>query len=495
MRLRLRLIGPVRLTGPEGNDRTPTGRKACGMLALLGTAPDLRMPRSQVQDRLWSQSPPAQGAASLRQAIRELRQALGDGLLAGNGWIGLDPAAVAVDLRPMTGPTGQPVEFAEGLDIRDPEFEDWLRDMRFSLEDRAPEPDVPLLVLTEPKGDSPSAQLLAGCVLEEASARAAALLPTRVVQAADCLTGLRIESLAVARPDNCALLLMVLRNHKTGAQLWAQHYSLSPLEASLRRVSACVTLTLIQAARQLMPGSEALYPHEDLFSFTRSRLLSADHRLKRFDGPVPQALRAFLRYTLIIERQAPDAREAFGEAEDLSRQACAMAPGDPIVLSIAALMKSWKGEVSAALDLARLACRVAPGHDLAHLALSQALTDAGRDGDAFAAVARVGFGPIAALGQPSWRLRMAVAQIRLGRLADAEESAAIALSHAPDCRPALRILAALRFKRGDVAGAAAAIETLRQVEPDFSLPLMASPDYPVTTLRRAGLLDVTRSGL
>ena len=88
----------------------------------------------------------------------------------------------------------------------------------------------------------------------------------------------------------------------------------------------------------------------------------------------------------------------------------------------------------------------------------------------------------------------AIAQA-VGRLGDAENSAAAAFAFASDSRPSLRVLAALRYHRGDEAGAADALHHLRKIEPDFSLELMASPNYPVLTLRNAGLLAVTRSGL
>jgi hypothetical protein len=38
------------------------------------------------------------------------------------------------------------------------------------------------------------------------------------------------------------------------------------------------------------------------------------------------------------------------------------------------------------------------------------------------------------------------------------------------------------------------LRALKALESDFSLDLMASQIYPVDTLRRAGLLEVTRSG-
>ena len=495
MRHRLRLMGPVNLVTAEGRDVTPRGRKARGMLALLGTAPGLRMARAQLQDRLWSLSPPVQSSASLRQALRELRQALEGALIGGDGWVGLDPAAVEVDLRPRAGLAGQVAEFAQGLEIDDPEFEDWLRDMRLALEDRVPVPELAALVLCEPRGEGSQARMLAEIVLQEAAARAAPLIPARIIRTPDGGEGLLVESWCLGGQGERALMMTALRDLGTGAQLWAQSDALAPGLPDMRRLGSVLAAAMIQAARQSGAGGGLRYPVPDLFTFSRRRLLAADRRLQQAEGAVPRALQAFLRYTLIIERQGADPRSLADEAEAFCRQSLEAAPTDPIVLSTFALLKSLRGEVAAALDLARLACRLSPGHDMAHLALSQALNDAGRDRDALMTIVKADAGPMAMLGQPSWRLRLMVAQLRLGRLAEAEAAAAAALAHAPECRPALRALAALRFHRGDEAGAADALAALRRAEPDFSLALMASPDYPVLTLRRMGLLGVTRSGL
>lgn len=495
MRFRLRLMGPVNLIDAEGRDLTPRGRKARGMLALLGTAPGLRMARAQLQDRLWSRSPPVQSSASLRQTLTDLRHVLAAALVGGDGWTGLDPAKVVVDLRPLPGPAGHVAEFAEGLDIDDPEFEDWLRDTRLALEDRVPPRELPLLLLAEPQGDGAQARMLANIVLQEAVARAAPLIPARAARPPEAGEGLLVEGWCMGQADNTALLMMVLRDAASGAQLWAQSQMVSPALPELGRTSGALALAIIQTARQAGHQGRTQYPLADLFSFSRRRLLAADQGLQQAEGPVPRALRAFLRYTLIIERQAADPRHLAKEAEAYCREAFEAAPADPIVLAIFSLMKSWGGEVAAALDLARLACRLSPGHEMAHLALSQALTDAGRDSDALMAILKAEAGPLAIVGQASWRLRLMVTQLRLGRFAEAEAAAASALAYAPECRPALRVLAALRFHRRDEAGAAEALLALRQAEPDFSLQLMASPDYPVTTLRRMGLLGVTRSDL
>lgn len=125
-----------------GGDVTPKGRKAQGLLALLGVAPELRRTRAFIQDKLWSDRQPEHGAASLRQELVALRRALGPHsscLLTEGGWIGFDPERVDVRLDPDPGTwelDGEPPEFCEGLDIADPEFEDWIRDQRNVVAER-----------------------------------------------------------------------------------------------------------------------------------------------------------------------------------------------------------------------------------------------------------------------------------------------------------------------------------------------------------------------
>ena len=140
--LTLRLSGPLRLLHPDGRNVTPPSLKAQGILALLATSPALRRPRAWLQDKLWSDSAPEQGAANLRQTTLRLRREVAaepGWLVSGPGWIGLDPGRVAVALDPAPGEwglAGEGPEFCEGLDIADPEFEDWIRDLRLAHEDR-----------------------------------------------------------------------------------------------------------------------------------------------------------------------------------------------------------------------------------------------------------------------------------------------------------------------------------------------------------------------
>jgi hypothetical protein len=131
----LDLGGPFRLRDAEGEDLTPRSRKAQGLLALVGTAPSLRRSRPWLQDKLWSERGAEQGSASLRQCLTEIRAALRchrGCLRTDSGWVALDADRVLVNATLSDRDENAEVEFLEGLDIRDPEFENWLRDQRLA---------------------------------------------------------------------------------------------------------------------------------------------------------------------------------------------------------------------------------------------------------------------------------------------------------------------------------------------------------------------------
>jgi DNA-binding SARP family transcriptional activator len=91
---RLELLGGCRLVAPNGTDRTPVGRKTRGLLAFLALAGGQPVTRERLAGLLWAERAEEQARASLRQALRELRQCFGDpGLLR----IDRDRVALAVD--------------------------------------------------------------------------------------------------------------------------------------------------------------------------------------------------------------------------------------------------------------------------------------------------------------------------------------------------------------------------------------------------------------
>lgn len=150
-KLILKLAGSLRLTAGHGVDLTPKSVRAKGVLALLAMAPGYRRSRLQLQDKLWSESGPEQAGGSLRQTLTDLRKALGedrDALVSDRSSVGLDPERLTVRIDPEAQDwelTGEPPEFCAGLDIPDPEFEDWIRDQRFAFADRCDALEPPAL--------------------------------------------------------------------------------------------------------------------------------------------------------------------------------------------------------------------------------------------------------------------------------------------------------------------------------------------------------------
>jgi TolB-like protein/Tfp pilus assembly protein PilF len=129
-----------------------TGAKHRAMFALLATAPFGRRTRTYLQSLLWGTSCYDGGQQSLRQALSTVKGVMGtdfDRLLkVNNTEITLDLSKVHFIGRPGGG------EFLEGLDIRDDEFNDWLRGIRqspeqlFSLFSASTQPPPPSILPT-----------------------------------------------------------------------------------------------------------------------------------------------------------------------------------------------------------------------------------------------------------------------------------------------------------------------------------------------------------
>lgn len=134
----IRMIGVFEVRDEAGQDRTPRGAKARALLALLARTPGHRRPRRWLEARLWSDRGQEQASGSLRQALTELRKALGplaDRLASDRDCVAL--AGFGTDLADTTAARralAQGREFLEGIDIPDPGFNLWLADLPEGIE-------------------------------------------------------------------------------------------------------------------------------------------------------------------------------------------------------------------------------------------------------------------------------------------------------------------------------------------------------------------------
>lgn len=134
----IRLMGQFQVSDADGQDHTPRGAKSRALLAMLCRTQGHCRPRRWLESRLWSDRGQEQASGSLRQALSELRKALGP--LAGHlncdrDSVGLTGFATDLDRDPeaarlaLTG--GR--EFLEGIDIIDPAFAAWLAEERLRV--------------------------------------------------------------------------------------------------------------------------------------------------------------------------------------------------------------------------------------------------------------------------------------------------------------------------------------------------------------------------
>lgn len=133
----IRMIGVFEVRDEAGVDRTPRGAKARALLALLVRTPGHRRPRRWLEARLWSDRGQEQASGSLRQALTELRRALGplaDRLCSNRDVVAL--GAFRSDLDDATAvreALARGREFLEGIDILDAGFAAWLAEERQRL--------------------------------------------------------------------------------------------------------------------------------------------------------------------------------------------------------------------------------------------------------------------------------------------------------------------------------------------------------------------------
>ena len=149
--LRIRLLGGFELASSGGRDVPLPGRKVRALMACLALSPGKPWPREKLMALLWSDRGEEQARASLRQALAELRRALGEPspLQTEHDGVSLDSAMIAVDVREFerladAGKSDEAAMLYRGplLDshgVRDDAFEDWLRAERMRLHELAVE--------------------------------------------------------------------------------------------------------------------------------------------------------------------------------------------------------------------------------------------------------------------------------------------------------------------------------------------------------------------
>lgn len=520
--------------GAGGADLTPSRRKDRGLIALLAMAPQRRRSRAWLQGLLWSDRAPDQAAGSLRRTLCDLRRTLGEAscILASDRFeVWLTDAARIDQCDKLAGLA----ELLEAIEVPDPAFEDWLRDLRAT--DRAtgetqashpsqarpgasgagfarspieggPRRSDVVVICRSRGGHDRDADFFADCLIGALSERMEAegavaiqfddeTAPDRAVPQ-DTLLRIELSSLVEHGHWNAHMRALADRNRRF---LWSGRLRL-PLDA--RRITsgselpAFVSTSLSQilaryrASRPADPPPYLTMPRAAvrLFDGDRASLEAAERQLAGLPNgdwtPIALAWRAFARLTRVIEfgETHPD---VVGEALELAETALRARSDNPLVAALAArVMLKLAGDVDRAHHLAQAAVRTGDQNPYSFNAAAQVHLIRGEWQAAYAAARR---GRLMAEGLPHahcWDMQVSLTALGIGDLTLSLKAARLVHARAPSYRPALRYLTAVSLLTGDAEGAKRHAGNLRLREPSFDLAHLARPDYPVQTLRATG---------
>jgi DNA-binding SARP family transcriptional activator len=532
----IRLIGGFQVLDASGRDCTPRGAKSRALLAMLCQTPDRRRSRRWLESKLWSDRGAEQASGSLRQALMELRKALGPAapvVVADRDGVALatvrtdieaDPDAARETLR-----AGR--EFLEGIDIVDPAFLDWLRGERARLAtdlgiSPAVAPMAPLPLMGQMPAAAPPFVVSLGAMPEGPGRFAARELALAIAQlVAEFLhvdlfgvgdqpvpedlppTGLMLHVEGVEIQGRHHMMVgLVLRG--SGQTVWNQRIALDgpddvangqgDIPALVFQAAEAALMQMPRMAEQSPVGPacrvNALIARAvaAMFTYDAARLRDADAWLEEAGGLMPSgridAWRSLVRHIMYIERTEGPRDRLIAEADRFARRALEQENGNPLVLALVSQTRVMVDtNPDAGTVLARDAVRLSPfnafgywsaaGAEFFHKRYDEGLATA-RHGCDIASRTAIGHW---------WEALAAVAALNGGHHSAAIAHAEAAFYRAPNFRAVMRHLAYLYLETGQPDKARRVFRALIRAEPDFHEASLLSEDYPSHSLRKTGM--------
>jgi hypothetical protein len=533
----IKVWGPFDLRDLHGRSLRPSVRKSCALLAILALSDGHRQSRKWLQSRLWSESDEGHAAGSLRQEILRLKRLLGDAIGADNLDVWLAPGRFDFDHLPGNA-SGVEVELLQGMDVPDESFEDWLRDQRQA---RTPDPKEARTAEPSPGPAPHGARGRGTClVLFECDTRGsldaniAAMFCSewlyRKLKQYDVFTCIGSESgadadmtEARARGDTAVVRIVAIADREevcVGVQVdRAGHgprlgYRSAILPRGMTRLRDAPELgrlveettdTLLSSLEDEGPAQSAtiraaILSHEArklTFRLDRESLARADRLLKLSYQIEPRgqflAWRAFLRNSAFFQHRRTDIFDETLSADALSLEAMAQSPNDAMVQAFSAQLEYVnQGNLVEPLIKAERAVELDRSDPLARALLSNALTVNGRLEEGLEVALQSVELSRDARTEFYFHHFACMAATAAGRYQTALKHARTSVSFSPDFVSPRRYEVALAQRLGDRPGVRRAVDAMRRMEPDFAVPSLLDPTYPVNTLRRLPIIDAIR---
>ncbi|MEM9852383.1 MAG: hypothetical protein AAF761_10355, partial [Pseudomonadota bacterium] len=519
--LSIQTIGPFAVTGPEGQDLTPKGAKARGLLAILALTDERTRPRRFLEEKLWSGRGAEQAGQSLRQALTEIRRAFGDYkdiFEVDRMQVRLAPEAVDVDFDGEIA-SDETRELLEGLKIRDDAFVDWQAEVRDAFERRKSAKAAKskgLVLRLKPAAEGSGA---AGLLSEHMShqigqniaeqVRAWRQVPVKVADDLSDAAEIEIDT-RVIEDQGRSLAFIRLTHAGTGRVL---HTAKAAVDAATHDVAADDMLAdlLVEAAERALDAMATAFPSErpeiasaslarravrEMESFEAARLDVADRLLSSaYDidrNGLFLAWQSLLRTIQITELVIPDDDAEREEIKALTRQALELDGDNPLVQALVnqvTVLREADMEVAHIVaQQQRMDNSLAGAFGMSTLASAEMWM--GNLGRAYDLTQRASDIARRSTFHHWWDTFHCISCIASGKFDEAIAAGERARSAAPHFRPPLRHLLALYAHKNEHEKVDQIRNRLRILEPDFSMERFRTDEtYPVRTLRLAGLLD------
>lgn len=522
--LRLGLWGRFRLVDANGVSFAPKSAKAQALIAMVATSDTGSRGRLWLQKKLWASSERDRASVSLRQALSEVRRALGparDILVADRRSVSLDLSTV--EMIPREGDQ----EFLEGIGLADRDYvlAKWLDRERSGATATIPDvslaapvsraaqrPDSPPKIIFYTSGSDGQTQLIedifVDCVVRSlreamtvdihlATERPPAGETFRVGVQAYVVEGAKIGIRArIAHGADESLIWAGMTSTQLHGAPPVEDLEIVSLGNQLIDALAdALTLKVGQAQDVRDTNLLIRMAVRRIFQMRPEALTEADAMLVKAQEIAPRGLaaawRSQLRVIQEVERHNTRSDTLAEEARELSATAMELEPLNSMVLAAVANTRLvLDDDVGGCTELARKSVGLNPSNPLAWDSLSTAKLYAGEIGEAHALAVRA---QRISAGSPFgfwWDFGRCLTAALTGRGDEALRLAEAAHAMSPQFRPPMRYLTAL-YASNDQPEAAQRVATrLKRLEADFSFDRMANDaEYPISPLRWSGLLD------
>ena len=517
------LDGRFRIEAATGEEIPISSAKACGLLALLATEKTLTRHRIWLQDKLWSDRAPQQGAGSLRQVLVQIRHAFGEAadiLYADRTIVRLDAGRISV-CRSGDG------EFLEGIDIRDQEFTTWLSTMRSGQAECAvvvppapfesPRKRRELIIEHFNQLDGPLGilEMRFGDILHRSLREVVEFAPMQSRDAAPKPGTLVLALQAFEAGEGHTGLRASIYEGQSAGPYWADSaVGESPVadrEFGLEHLNLChkicgalselLTRPIVGSADEMDANFLVGKGLREMFSMRRDGLTAAGQLFDKAYEINPRGLYLAWKSQLAVIDFIESGGLHREELRDLADETCAKAiadePTNSVVLAASANARLvLDNDAQAACDLSRLGVHANPSNPLAWWAWSNALLYSG-DSHKSHQAARTAQHLARDGNFRFWAdFQVALTSAIRGDMDAAVQNAQRSRALCPSFRPPLRYLIGFLSLRGDLDQSKAIFERLKKIEPEITMDRFLNDDtYPISMLRKSDLLnqDLLRS--